>query len=481
MGKIPLRFTVLLALAAVAPSHAATPPSPRPLTVTVSERLGPPVSPDFLGLSYESSMLFPDRRGQRYFDDTNAALVRTFRTLGIRNLRLGGNSVDSAAVAIPSVDDIDALFRFAKAADVRVIYSFRLRGGDPAHTAELAARISQSASGHLDCFAVGNEPDVYAEIKPERYDVFLSLWMPHYRAILKSVPDARFGGPSTARKASFTLNVARDLAGEGHLEEVSLHYYPFGSGRTAEENPALARDAMLASTNSVLYRDLYSQCAEELSRLGVPFRIDEMNSFHHGGGAGVSDSYASALWSLDWDHWWASRGIRGVNYHTGEYGHMNYVSFRRTAGGSGFEFRPISYAHLAFTAAHAAVPQKTLIQGGDGVNFTAYAYRDDSGRFSVTLINKGHGEAAHQVSARIVLPGSSPHTVWKRMDLTQSNGDIAAREGVTLGRASIDPSGNWKGQWQPVPWGPEGLIVTVPPASAAILLEEKAESSAATP
>ena len=47
----------------------------------------------FLGLSYESSMLLP-KNGRYYFDAGDRALVNTFKTLGIKSLRVGGNSVD---------------------------------------------------------------------------------------------------------------------------------------------------------------------------------------------------------------------------------------------------------------------------------------------------------------------------------------------------------------------------------------------------
>jgi hypothetical protein len=46
------------------------------------------------------------------------------------------------------------------------------------------------------------------------------------------------------------------------------------------------------------------------------FRIDEMNSVACGGKAGVSDTFASALWALDTVFAVARSGADGVNIHT---------------------------------------------------------------------------------------------------------------------------------------------------------------------
>ena len=131
-----------------------------PVTFSIDTRTpGAAIPPDFLGLSYETSRMLPDEKDAHYFRPDNAPLIETFRTLGVKSLRIGGNSVDASLIAIPSEEDIRAFFDFARAAGAKVIYSVRLHGGDPASAAKIAQLIHEHYADVLDRFAIGNEPD----------------------------------------------------------------------------------------------------------------------------------------------------------------------------------------------------------------------------------------------------------------------------------------------------------------------------------
>jgi len=71
------------------------------VSVSVMDKKSADLAPGFLGLSTRSSHLL-STNGHYYFDAKDQALVNTFKTLGIKNLRLGGNAVDCPHVAIPS-------------------------------------------------------------------------------------------------------------------------------------------------------------------------------------------------------------------------------------------------------------------------------------------------------------------------------------------------------------------------------------------
>jgi len=443
-----------------------------PVTVKVQDDgKGTPMAPAFLGLSYESSMLLP-KDGHYYFDAGDQALVNVFRTLGIKSLRVGANAVDDPRIPVPQEKDIDQLFNFARQAGVKVIYSFRLKDGNPAESARLATYIQQHHADWLDCFAVGNEPNFF---KVKTYQAFYEQWKPQYDAILAAVPEARFDGPSA--DAPYALHLVRDVFPGGHLAMASNHYYFLGSGRAAETNAPKSRARFLDNLLHKSYEKNYAELGALLAAQGVPYRIDEMNSCYNGGAFGSSDTYAATLWALDCTHWWAAHHILGVNYHTGElvgrdgkFGPPNYAAFLRQADGQGFAMRPQGYAYLAFTQGARGRSLGVTVETAPDLNFNAYAFQDADGSFYVTLINKSPGETVSPAVVAVQLPPGSGTGAWSRMDLVQENQDVAAKTGIHLGGAEVDSQGNWSGQWQNVEGQPAtALTVKIKPASAAIL------------
>lgn len=443
----------------------------QPVTIEVLKRSGgPDLSPQFLGLSYEMSMVLP-KEGQYYFDSHDSALVNIFKTLGVRNLRVGANAVDDPRIPVPQEKNIDALFDFARAAGVQVIYSFRLKNGDPTNSARLAKYIATHYADMLDCFSIGNEANFY--LKP--FDTFFAQWKPQYDAILKAVPDAMFDGPSGS--PDYGLALANAMYADGHLAMVSEHFYFLGFGRPAEENPPATRARFLSNKLHAKYRTDYSKLGAVLAARGVPYRIDEMNNCCDGGAKGSSDTYTSTLWALDCTHWWAAHHILGINYHTGElvgrdgkFGPPNYAAFLRRKDGHGFTMRPQGYAYLAFSQGAHGQPLDVHVKTVDKFNFDAYAYQDRDGSIYLTLINKSYDSTAQTADVSFQLPENVRLGLGKRLDLLQQNDDIAAKTGITLGGAEVNPQGIWTGQWETLKEGDfDKMEIRVPPASASII------------
>jgi len=103
----------------------------------------------------------------------------------------------------------------------------------------------------------------------------------------------------------------------------------------------------------------------------LPFRLAETNSCYQGGKAGVSDTFASALWGADFDvSALASAGGVGINFHGGGYG--VYTPIAGTVA-SGFTARPIFYGMLLFRANGSGTPDRSASgrpgerTAGDGV------------------------------------------------------------------------------------------------------------------
>ena len=447
--------------------------SAEPVTVTVSAHTsGPELPSRFLGLSYETAMLLP-RNGRYYFDSNDRALVNTFQVLGIKSLRVGANAVDDPRIPIPQEKDIDMLFKFAWAAGVKVIYSFRLENGDPANSARLAGYIAAKNADALDSFSIGNEADFYLPT----FEAYFAKWKPHYDAILQAVPNAMFDGPNVAEKHFYALDLAKALFAGGHLAMASDHYYFLGSGREGEKDPPATRARFLSNRLHQDYEKDYARIGAALAAQGLPYRIDEMNSCYNGGAKDASDTYASTLWALDCTHWWAAHHILGVNYHTGEsvgrdggFGAANYAAFVHQTNGPGFSMRPQAYAYLTFNQGAHGRPLEVMIQAAPTFNFNAYAYQNRDGSTYVTLINKSFGNEAQPASVSLRMLQSTGSGAWQRMDLAHKNQDVAAKTDITLGGSSVDPQGIWSGQWGKIKDSNSGnLTIQVAPASATIL------------
>jgi hypothetical protein len=452
--------------------------SAQSVEVNVSEgSSGPAVPPRFLGLSYEISKLLPEN-DKYYFNQQDQALVNLFKTLGIKSLRVGANAVDDPQFPVPQEKDIDQFFNFARAAGVKVIYSFRLKNGDPSESARLAAYIAARDADVLDCFSIGNEPNFYCKT----FDQFYAQWKPQYDAILKAVPNAMFDGPSVANHPSaaqnfYPLQLAQTLSAGGHLAMISDHYYFLGRRNDVEKDPAASRARFLSNDVDATYGVAYAEIGAKLGTYGIPYRIDELNNCARGGARGSSDTYASTLWALDCTHWWAAHHIFGMNYHTGEslsddgtFNAPDYSAFVHLPDGKGFVIRPEAYAYLAFTQGAHGQPLPVNIKTAPSFNFNAYAYRDHDGSIYITLINKSYGEEAQSAAVSIQLSQKPEPGVWRRMDLVQSNQDVAAQTGFALGDGEINSQGMWSGHWSKIKnQDCCNLSIQVGPASATLL------------
>src|SRR5579864_5211334 len=173
-------LTTLVALTAEAQS---------PVTITVdAQSIGTAIPADFSGISFESSNLLPEKDGRYILSEENKPLIALFRELSIRSLRIGGSTADMPKYEVPGEKDVDHLFAFAAAADVKVIYTLRLPRADVAHDAGIAKYIMDHYAAQLTCFEIGNEPDFYRRIYREIPDY--PTYREHWKKIAGAVTNA---------------------------------------------------------------------------------------------------------------------------------------------------------------------------------------------------------------------------------------------------------------------------------------------------
>jgi hypothetical protein len=109
-----------------------------------------------------------------------------------------------------------------------------------------------------------------------------------------------------------------------------------------------------------------------------------------GGQAGVSNTFASALWTLDTQFWMARAGVDSVDVHIHPEAPANQLfTFARRRGGWVGSVRPEYYGLLMF--ARAAPPGARLLSvaGRFGGALRAWATLGRDGRIRVVLINAG--------------------------------------------------------------------------------------------
>jgi hypothetical protein len=433
---------------------------------------------DYSGLSFETMTLLPDRKGGHLFSATNTPLITLFQNLGLKNLRIGGATVDLSTVRLPTNGDIDQLFAFAQAAGVKVIYSWRLLNGSTKADAAVADYIWTHYRARLDSFAIGNEPDwdSYHQSDPNLrdYTSYLAAWQKFAAAITQAVPEATFSGPDTGGNLltgppdngpgpTWTTSFALAEAGSGLIARVTQHHYvgEAAGGLTARQG---IQTMLSPSWNSRSNQTLYTLMAGAVLKSGLHYRLTEANDYT-GGVTNASNAFASALWALDFMHWWAAQGASGVNFHNKRWIPTDTI----IPGASGqLLTNPKGYGIKAFDlGGHGCVEPLTMTNAG-GLNLTAYAVGSGSDLY-ITVINKEHGAGERDAAVTIVPNGFSPGSA-AAIFLTAPNGIIGATEGVTIGGAVITNNAPWQGQWMALaPFTNGQGLVTVSAASAVVV------------
>ena len=256
---------------------------------------------------------------------------------------------------------------------------------------------------------------------------------------------------------------------------VTQHDNPGGAARTAT-NTVSGRDRMLSAAWVKYNERFYASFAAAAMSNGLPFRLEEANSFYNGGAKDVSYTFASALWALDYQYWWASKGCDGINFHTGDTvaaGERNtpcrYASFWTAA--DGYAAHPIAYAVKAFNlGANGRIVPVKITANTDNINLTAYGTLAPDGSLYVTLINKEHDAGAHDAAVRINAGDSRAGGAGDAPDV-HPRGMLPRRPAPRSAMALIADDGSWDGSWTPLatPAADGKFTLDLPATSAAVI------------
>jgi len=444
---------------------------------------------NFIGLSYESETL----AGPHFFSDANHQLAAQFKALAPAGiLRLGGNTSEfswwqptpgaaapirpersgytgspSGSLSYPITPEaIDNLAKFLHATGWTCIYGLNLgNGGAELDTAE-AVYVANALGKHLEYFQIGNAVDLFPQNfrDPATWSpqVYFNEWLRIARAITEKVPTAQFGGPDVASHPEWFASFAANLAATDNPPRVAaLSHHHFAGGQQTTIPDLLSS----ADRNEVNAAAAIGNAAA--TQLHTALRMVEGNTCTGGGKPGVSDVFASALWSADYALRLASLGYAGINLHGGDAHtiadalgselpgeslitdpkqHHPRSFYTPIADIDGlYTAEPVFYGlllaqHFAgatmldvtfdptFTPANAAASGVATAR----VNATAYAAIRPDGKIVIAVINK---DLTNDITLHIT--GAWPASIL------MLNADAPDATDVTFAHAVVTPNGAW--------------------------------------
>jgi hypothetical protein len=367
-----------------------------------------------------------------------------------------GTAVSAPKATVINLRSLDDLAGFLRATEWSLIWGLNLGSGSVEEAVTEARAVASTAGDRLLAFEIGNEPDLFLREGHRQhysYDEYLKEYRRYKAAIRAALPNSVFAGPDAAIATDWAEQFAQD---EGHdLGLLTHHYYREGQSPRSTMEKLLRPDPKLAA--------MLDRMHAASSKARVPYRICETNSFSGGGRPGVSDTFAAALWALDYLCVLAWHGAAGVNIESG-VNQLGFISSYSPIGDDGhrhFTAAPEYYGMLAF--AQGCRGERVAVRYDAGtVNLTAYATIDVTGATTVVIVNKDvSADAEMHIAAGRELGGA------RVLRLTAPS--IDSKTGVTLGGAAV-AHGRWDGRrYESALLMHGGCSIHVPAASAAIV------------
>ncbi len=470
------------------------------LLVTVdAARPGVVIPTNFLGLSFETPVLSSPAI-------VSTALFRTLRNLGSGVLRISGDSVDRTqwlpspatpapwALAMVTPADLSNLAALARATGWGLILGLNLGHRIPLAVVEEARAATSILGASLAGLEIGNEPDLYTHLVPVPFRSVLGDaalrprgWgFSKYQTEIASLRGALAGagvsaplfGPDTATGAWLNSYAADERRG---LAALTAHLYPLDrchGGQVVTPGPTVASmlSRRVARHESLQVRELWHVAVSHR----LPLRIDETNSVACGGQPSTSDTFAAALWAVDFSLMAARQGVAGLNFHGG-LGPCQLAGTIRspwysplcTLPDGQLRARPEYYALLLLRSLEdcAFVP----VAYRTSRDISVYALRAADGTLRVVV-----DDMETPATARSTPGGRQPVPLWVTLDVNHSyqRGSVVrlrapsvdAKQGVTLGGASLRPDGSFPQSTPgPVIGGSGRFVLQVRPGSAALV------------
>jgi hypothetical protein len=458
----------------------------------------------FVGLSMEFQAV------RAYTGDDPTAVNPVFEAL-IRNLdpgqspvlRIGGDSTDTSWVPAPGVTPprfesypitpgwLATTAALARGVDAKMILGLNLAANEPAlDAAEARAYLSAFGRARIEALEIGNEPNLYASIAqfqlpdgksvtprahsfgPARYERQIQRTMtalPRVRPAWAFAGPALAAGEQAAGAGKWLTAVPGFLREHPAIRVLTFHRYPQKRCYTGPGSPQYPTIAHLLSDYST------QQLAAGVRRWvalagaqGRSVRIDELNSVACRGQAGVSNTFASALWATDVLFSLANVGVGGVNVHTLPDSAYQLFTFTRHGGRWLGHVEPEYYGLALFAQAAPAGSRLLSVTGAEhGESLSTWATRAPDGSERLVLIDKTAGDG-RTVSVAVPSGTRGPVTVER---LTAPG--LSAQSSISLGGRSYGATTSSGTLGTPVTTAAHEhagrVVVHLPGASAALV------------
>ena len=433
--------------------ESQSPPAQPALPVTVAFNPldpGRPVAQRFLGLSFEMAAL---SQLAQYANRGN--LVKLLRSLGPGILRFGGITADENvawtdsqtprpawATSTIGPTQLNELGALARRSGWQVLLTVGMAHYEPTVAAREVAAAHRALGPYLAAVEIGNEPNSYGshgfrELPwiAQGYEEEASAYREAIDALTPNVPIA---GPDVSGSGAFSEWGEEEALAQSPVL-LTGHHYPLGCAQTP---PPSIETLLSAAGRGAAALSLASYMAVSELR-GIPLRIDEANTVSCGGVAGISDTFASALWATGYITQAMAAGTAGINLQgnpTNCVGYTPLCAPDSTALTQGdLRAQPEWYALLLTHTLIGYRPLSTTISAEVSPNIVAAGFSGPGHSLKVVLCdNEPEGTSPMAVQIQVGA-GMGAAQVQRLTDSSPS-----ATSGVLLAGRAVANNGSWQ-------------------------------------
>lgn len=415
------------------------------VTVDLGTTIGT-IGADFTGFSFEKTHIMNGS-----LTAANANMIALFKLLGSPMTRIGANDVErctwAGAGLAPSQPNgqpfvikvttggVDQFCDFLAAAGSKAIYGVNFQLGNATASAAEVAYVLGRCPSSIVGIEIGNEPDKFGTWQDQQTDY------EKFADAILAMPGALLVGPGCTSKAAalFTAPFADSVATKypGKVAVLAQHSYVAAANSTG----CSVTNLQITTTQLTDIFDIVQAAARKNS---IPhWRMGENNTCSGHGQQGVSDTFVSSLWAIDYMFEVAKRGGTGINFHTSENGMDGTVPFYyepiKEDKGMVVQVQPEYYGMLLFAQAGTG-PMVSTTVNTTAKNFTAWSINADAGFVSVVLNNRN---ALAPVAATIDLGSAVASASAIYLEATPAGNLTAIAGSVTLAGAKVSVAGDW--------------------------------------